>query len=167
MLPLLNWLSFSCPISFLSYCISSGRKYFCFSKKLKTMMNYLGCFPYLVFQHSFYCDFCSHIFSLQDHFAYWLSVFHNFVLFLGCKRSEFCCLYCLSFVKVPFFFFPPVSLIWVSVFLYLRGGTSMLIGNSVPMGRGSPLARVIRCGCDIFIAQNSAVPCPGLYILGC
>lgn len=65
------------------------------------------------------------------------------------------------------FFFPPVSLIWVSVFLYLRGGTSMLIGNSVPMGRGSPLARVIRCGCDIFIAQNSAVPCPGLYILGC
>lgn len=43
----------------------------------------------------------------------------------------------------------------------------MLIGNSVPMGRGSPLARVIRCGCDIFIAQNSAVPCPGLYILGC
>lgn len=41
------------------------------------------------------------------------------------------------------FFFPPVSLIWVSVFLDLSGDTSLLFGNSVPMGRGGPLTEYV------------------------
>lgn len=42
----------------------------------------------------------------------------------------------------------------------------MLIGSSVPMGRADQLTSVIRCDCDIFIAQNSPVSCLGPIFLG-